>query len=105
MLLIAHAAHDLQAVEPGQHQVEDDEVGAAFGNQPESRWAVGGGAHLITGALQVARDDLGDRRLVVDHENRPAGVAMAVRDERLHRPIVPPGRAGGDRRRGMFRIP
>ena len=59
---------------PGQHQVEHDEIGALLARSVERRGAVGGDARRVAGALQVARDDLGDRRLVVDDQHRAAGV-------------------------------
>ena len=72
------AAHHLEPVEAGQHQVEHDEVGPALAGQRERRGPSRGDARLVAGALEVAGDDLGDRRLVVDDQHRPAPVAVCV---------------------------
>jgi hypothetical protein len=73
-LLLAHPAHDLQPVDPGHHQVEHDEVRPAAREGVERRVAVRDDLGVVAGALEVARDDLADRRLVVDHQDRGVGV-------------------------------
>jgi hypothetical protein len=85
--------HHLQPVEAGEHQVEDHEVRPAVARQLERVRPVGGDARLVAGALEVAREHLGDRRLVVDDEQRPALVAIG-----LHPPIVR-GRGPDDKAR------
>jgi hypothetical protein len=62
-------AQHLQPVELRQHQVEDDEVGALGVGDPHRLQPVGGGRRRVAGALQVAGDDLADRRLFVDDEH------------------------------------
>ncbi len=66
------AAQHLEAVELGQHQVEDDEVGVALARDPQRLDPVAGRGGGVAGALEVAGDHLGDRRLVVDDEHGTA---------------------------------
>ena len=61
---------------PGQHQVEHDQIGTLVGHQLQRLRAVAGDPGPVPGPLQVARDDLGDRRLVVDDQHRAAGVIL-----------------------------
>ena len=80
----AQAPHHLEPADPGQHQVEHDELGPlAFGGR-ERLLAVVGDARVVSRALQVARDDLGDRLLVVDDEHSRTPLAVQV-----HPGIVP----------------
>ena len=67
---LAHAAADLDPVDVGQHQVEDDQRGL-LGRDLRQRGAAGGdGAHVVAGVLEVEGDERGDRRLVLDDQNR-----------------------------------
>ena len=65
----ADLAGDLQAVEAGEHHVEQDEVGPL---RPESRQpvaAVGRGDDAEAGPAQAERRDLADRRVVLDQQD------------------------------------
>ena len=75
-VVLAQPAHDLEAVDPGQHQVEHDEIRAMCGSGVDRRVAVSRDVRLIAGPLEIARHDLGDRRLVVDDENGAPYVAV-----------------------------
>jgi cob(I)alamin adenosyltransferase len=68
--VLAQPRHHLQAVEAGQHHVEHDEVRPVLERGLDGGRAVGGGDGVKPVATEVARDDLRDRRLVVDHEDR-----------------------------------
>src|SRR4051794_18803229 len=68
----AQMTHDLEPTDARQHEIEHDEVGMPGRGAGERGVAVACGARVVVGALEVARDDLGDRRLVVDDENPPA---------------------------------
>ena len=65
--------HHLDPVDPRQHQVEHDQVGAVHGGEPQRLGAVGGAVGLIAGPLHVAADDVEDRRLVVDDQHGALG--------------------------------
>ena len=73
---------DLEAVDAGQHEVEDDEVGRRGRRDREGGQAVGRVRGLEPVATQVAEDDLGHGEVVVDDEH--AG----------HGPSVGSGRSG-----------
>ena len=70
MTVLAQPRHHLQAIEAGQHHVEHDEVRTVLERRVDGRRPVGGGDREEALPAQVARDDLRDRRLVVDHEDR-----------------------------------
>jgi hypothetical protein len=76
---LAQAAHHLQAVDARQHEVEHDEVGPPLAGHLERPLAVAGDEGGVSAALEVARDDVRDRALVVDDEHR--GPDMAVRGQ------------------------
>ena len=76
---LVQAAHYLDPVEARQHHVEDDEVGLVEVGQAQRLRAVHRLVGLEAGALEVAGDDLDDRRLVVDDEDG----AVALRGHRL----------------------
>src|SRR5450759_4709501 len=62
-------AGNLQAVEAGEHDVEQDKVGPL---RPESRQpleAVGRGGNGKSGPAQAQRSDLADRRVVLDQQD------------------------------------
>jgi hypothetical protein len=60
-----------------------------------SRAGLHGDARLVAGALEIAREHLGDRRVVVDHEQRAAPVAV-----RLH-PAILRGRGPNGKARSV----
>ena len=73
---LAQQAHDLEPVDPGKHEVEHDEVGVPGRRARQRGVPVAGDPRLVARALEIARDDLGDRGLVVDDEDAAAaGVA------------------------------
>jgi hypothetical protein len=76
---LVQAAHHLEPVEARQHHVEDDEVGPVEVGEAQRLRPVDRLVGLEAGALEVAGDDLDDRRLVVDHQNG----AVALRGHRL----------------------
>ena len=65
----AQPARHLHAVELGQPEVEDDEVGVEGGRLVERRLAVAGDAHLVALQAQRALQDLGDLLVVLDDEH------------------------------------
>ena len=71
-MVLAQAAHDLEPVDAREHDVEHGEVGRALGGEGHCLEPVEGNAGLVAGALEVAGDDLADRGLVVDDQDRRA---------------------------------
>ena len=65
----AQAPGHLHAVELGQPEVEDDEVGVEGGRLVERRLAVAGDAHLVALQAQRALEHLGDLLVVLDDEH------------------------------------
>jgi hypothetical protein len=59
----------LQAVHPGQHQVEDDEARLVVAEELLGTDAVCRFERLVALALQVAHDDVPDDRFIVDDEH------------------------------------
>src|SRR3954447_228643 len=59
----------LGAVEVGQAQVEDDEIGVVVGGVPQRRAAVGSGEDVVAGRVQRDPQGPGDLRVVVDDED------------------------------------
>jgi hypothetical protein len=79
---LVKAPHHLDPVEPRQHQVEDEEIrtveiGLAQRLRPVRRLE-----GLEAGPLEVAGDDLDDRRLVVDDEDAAVAGLGHCRDSR-----------------------
>ena len=72
----AQRARDLEAVEPGQAEVEDHEVGRERAPVLQRGGTVGGGAHLVALHAQRALERLGDVLVVLDDED--AGCAGKV---------------------------
>ena len=60
---------DLDPVEPGQAEVEDDEVGDELLGGAQRVDPVGRGAHLVALLAQRAAQDVGDRLVVLDDEH------------------------------------
>ena len=75
--LVAHPAAHLEPVDPGQHEVEHDRgravgsASAASAGCPSPTWRV-----RVPGALEIADDDRGDRRVVVDHHHLGHGAIV-----------------------------
>ena len=63
------ASTDLEPVDAGQHEVEDDEVGAAGPRRRQGCLARGHASCRETFLLEVVLDQRADIGLVVDHEN------------------------------------
>jgi hypothetical protein len=61
-----HAAAHLEAAEPGEHQVEHDEIRLALAKDLQRLLAVGGRDDDVAIAPQVQTHHLADVRLVVD---------------------------------------
>ena len=80
----ADPAAELEPVRPGQHEVEHDEARRVALDELARPAPVGRLERLEALALQVADDDLADRRLVVDDENR--GHARIIPGARVTRP-------------------
>ena len=101
LALRSQAAADLEAVEPRQHHVEDDEVELLLGEAVERLAAVAGRDHLV--ALLAQR--VGEQRLhgllVVDEQDssrllsrragRPGGAASGHAGKRNRGPARPVG--------------
>src|SRR5207248_648438 len=62
-------ADDLDAVDVGQTEVEDDEVGVVGGGGVQGFGAVGGGADLVLAGLEVDAQGPQDLGFVVDDED------------------------------------
>ena len=77
---LAQLAGHREAVEVGEHDVEDDEVGIASGGEVERGGSVGGHRHLETGEPERGREQLTDVRLVLDDEQ--AGLWLGLRHGR-----------------------
>ena len=65
----AQPAADLETVDPGQHQVEDHQVGRVVAHQRGDGLAVAGLVDLVTGRAQVGDHDLAHGRVVIDHQH------------------------------------
>lgn len=75
--VLPHSAADLEAVHGGEHQVQDDEVGPVRREPCQRGGTVAGLLDGVTGAVQIADDDLGDGRVVV-HDEDPAACPCGV---------------------------
>src|SRR6185312_7844836 len=76
---LAQSPADLEAVDAGQHQVEDHEVRLPLGDAPQRLLTI---VHALDGmsvADQVASDHVGDRRVVVDHDDPARQITIAHR--------------------------
>ena len=109
---LAHAPADLDPVDVGQHQVEDDQRRRLGRDLGQRGAAVRDGAHVVARVLEVERDERGDRRLVLDDEDRlRASWPSAARTARAGSSSAPPEAAGspptrcGSRRRPPSRHP
>jgi len=80
----ADAPADFDAVDPREHEIEENEIGLVFTETHQRGGAVGGEAGLEVFAAQHDSDHLGDRRVVIDHQ-----------DARIHRPRLLRSRVHG----------
>ena len=60
----------LEAVQPRQHQIQDDEIGRGLPGCGERPPAVVHDFGAVTGLVQIVRDERGDVGVVFDDENR-----------------------------------
>ena len=68
-LASADRGQNLDPVAPGQHPVEDHQVEAAAERQPLALDAVGGWSDAVALGLETPREEVGDRRLVLDDQD------------------------------------
>jgi hypothetical protein len=61
--------HDLEAVQAGQHDIEDHQIGLLRVDDGDSLVPVGAGAGRVARLVEVPRDDLDCGRLVDYDEN------------------------------------
>ena len=54
---------------PGQHPVQQHQIGQGVLDQPQRLLGIVGPQRLVPGLLQVVGDELLDRRLVLHHQN------------------------------------
>jgi hypothetical protein len=99
-VLVAQPAHHLEAIDSGQHQVEHDQVRTLGRGGVQRLASVGGHPGRVAGAIQVAGDNLGDRRLVVDDEHRAPDMSFHEPDCRS---VRTPPRARLQRIHRLFR--
>ena len=66
---LAEPPADLESVQPGKHQVENDEVGGPLGRELKRCKPITGGLDVETLPLQVTRHHLGNRFVVVYYED------------------------------------
>ena len=92
----AHAAEDLEPVDPGQADIEHDEVRRLVHGQVEALLARGRDGHLVALLLEGILDAPSDGVLVFDDEDGGGHVAM------LHR-VVPTAGSRGMPGRGTLR--
>ncbi len=65
----SQAAADLDPVEPGKTEIEDDQVGDESGGGVERVDPVGGGADFVALVAERAAQDVGDLDVVLDEED------------------------------------
>ena len=83
-VLPLQAAHHLEAVDIRKHEVQDDHVRPLGLCITECVAPVPGDIRLVSRPLEITRNDVGDRRLVVDDENL-APSALSPLDRHLHK--------------------
>jgi hypothetical protein len=66
---LPEAAADLDPVQIGEHEVEDDQREVPRRGLDQRVGAGRDGLHLVAGVLEVERDERRDRGLVLDHEH------------------------------------
>src|SRR4051812_23615763 len=80
----AQAPADLDSIEPGQAEIEHDEIGNEAGGDVESLGPVGGGADFVALVAERAAQDIGDVDVVLDDQDSPARLFHFGE----HRPMV-----------------
>jgi hypothetical protein len=86
----AEPARDRDAVDVGQHHVEDDEVGPKLLDEIESSAAVGRGRHREPFVAERGHDCVRYRRFIVDHQHTGAGPAGVRSHRRSHLSSIAP---------------
>ena len=66
----ARSREHVEPVDVGQPEIQQDEVDVADGEQMERLGSAAGGEHAVTGALEVATQDVADVAVVLDDEHR-----------------------------------
>ena len=74
----ARRRRQLDAVQPGHPDVEEDQVGAVAAERGERRLAVGRGLDAEPLALEILAEHVADRLLVVDDQNVPQSLASRL---------------------------
>jgi hypothetical protein len=64
-----HTAADLDAVDAGQHQVEDQQIGGLGADQAQPLLSVPAREHFVAFPLEVVLEDFADVRLVLDDDD------------------------------------
>ena len=64
-----HRAAQLEAVQPGQHQVQHHQLRRVAANHVQRLQAVCGQAHLMSSTTQVVAQGLKERLLIFDHQD------------------------------------
>ena len=83
------APEDLEAVHPGQADVEDDEVGRLARRDLEAFLAGARDGDLVALLLEGVLDPASDGVLVFDDEDGGCHAGMLHRQRRAERPVVP----------------
>ncbi len=78
-------AADLDPVEPGQAEVEHDQIGDEADGHVERLDPVGRGPHLVALVAQRAAQDVGDVGVVLDDEDAAALLDLGVGAEHASR--------------------
>ena len=101
LAVLPQPPHDLQPVHAGEHQVEHDEVGSLLAGATQRARTVARDPGGVSGALEVAGNDVGDGRLVVYDQDGAAaahdpdcgnGVRARRRTRSANRSAEPPKR-------------
>ena len=72
----------LVAVDPGHHDVEQDQVRLAVRRHRERLLAVGGRKRAVAGATELLLEQVDVQRLVVDDQHRAPSAAKVPRDKK-----------------------
>ena len=80
--LLAQDAADRESVQPWQHDVEDDQIGAVAPRPIQRRHAIAGVQHRVPLALEVVAQRLGERRIVFYQQDRRHGTPLVARVRR-----------------------
>ena len=69
--ILADAPSDRHPIELGQHQIEHDQIGCAFGDERKRSASVAGSLDREPLTLEVRADELDDLLVIVDDEDEP----------------------------------